>query len=291
MKEGLLRKIRDAVAELCEEANYTIRRDVFEALCQAEKKEKERLPRAILNKLIENVKIAEEEGIPLCQDTGVAEVFLEIGKGVKVEGNELKEAVYQGVREGYRDGYLRCSIVDDPLFLRQNTRDNTPPLIHFLFTSDFQDKIKITVFPKGFGSENMGRAAMLTPGAGKKGVKEFILRVVREAGANPCPPIIVGVGIGGTMETCVSLAKRALLRPIRMRNPDKRYALLEEELLGKINELRIGVQGLGGMTTCLGVNIEHFPTHIAGLPVGVNISCYALRQASKIIELKVMSDK
>jgi len=284
MREGLLGRIRETVSELCKEANYSIREDVFEALSRAKEMEKEKLPRAALAKLIENVKIAREEKIPLCQDTGVAEVFLEIGKGVEIEGSKLEKAVYQGVREGYREGYLRCSVVDDPLFSRKNTRDNTPPLVHFLFTPSFRDKIKITVFPKGFGSENMGRAAMLLPGAGRKGVKEFILSTVKEAGANPCPPVVVGIGIGGTMETCISLAKRALLRPIGMRNPDKRYALLEEELLREINELRIGVQGLGGITTCLGVNIEHFPTHIAGLPVGVNISCYALRQASKVVE-------
>jgi len=285
MRDGLLEKIREAVSELCRQANYTMRKDVFEALCQAEKKEKERLPRDALRKLIENVRIAEEEGIPLCQDTGVAEVFMEIGKGVKIEGNEIKEAVSRGVKEGYRKSYLRCSVVKDPLFSRENTGDNTPPLVHFLFTTAFQDRIKITVFPKGFGSENMGRVCMLTPGAGQKEVKDFVLRTVREAGANPCPPIIVGVGIGGTMETCVSLAKRALLRPIWTQNPDQGYALLEKKLLSKINELRIGVQGFGGETTCLGVNIEHFPTHIAGLPVGVNINCYALRQASKVIEL------
>lgn len=285
MERNLLKKVTRIVAELCIESNYGIREDVFEALCEAEKREVERLPKAVLSKLIENVQIAKKERIPLCQDTGVAEVFLEIGKGAGIEGEELKEAINQGVREGYKIGYLRNSIVSDPLFSRENTGDNTPALIYFCFNSSFQNKIKITLFPKGFGSENMARAAMLTPAEGRQGVKRFVLTAVREAGANPCPPIIVGVGIGGTMATSTFLAKRALLRSIKARNPEAKYALLEEELLREINELRIGAQGLGGMATCLGVNVEHFPTHIAGLPLGVNISCYALRQASAVIEM------
>lgn len=285
MKKTLLEKVTRIVAELCIESNYGIREDVFRALCQAEKREVERLPKAALSKLIENVQIARKERIPLCQDTGVAEVFLEIGKGVGIEGDELKEAINQGVREGYKTGYLRKSIVNDPLFSRENTGDNTPALIHFCFEPSFQNKIKITLLPKGFGSENMARATMLTPAEGKVGVKRFVLAAVREAGPNPCPPIVAGIGIGGTMATSTFLAKKALLRPIKARNPEAKYALLEEELLREINELEIGAQGLGGINTCLGVNIEHFPTHIAGLPVGVNISCYALRQASAVIEM------
>ena len=285
MKGTLLKEITRIVAELCIESNYGIREDVFKALREAEKREVEALPKAALSKLIENVRIARKEKIPLCQDTGVAEVFLEVGKGVRIEGDELKEAINQGVRKGYKAGYLRKSIVSDPLFSRENTGDNTPALIHLYFNSSFQNKIKITLFPKGFGSENMARAAMLTPAEGRQGVKRFVLTAVREAGPNPCPPIIVGIGIGGTMATSTFLAQKALLRPIKVRNPQIKYALLEEELLREINELEIGAQGLGGITTCLGVNIEHFPTHIAGLPVGVNISCHALRQASAVIEV------
>ena len=285
MKKALLKKITRIVADLCIKSNYGLRGDMLEALRQAERRETERLPRIALGKLIENVRIAKKEKIPLCQDTGMAEVFLEIGKGARVEGNALIKAVNDGVGEGYKKGYLRKSVVADPLFLRKNTGDNTPALIHFLFDSSWQSKIKITLFPKGFGSENMARATMLTPAEGKRGVKKFVLDTVKKAGANPCPPIIVGIGIGGTMATSTFLAKKALLRPLRIRNSQAEYAFLEKELLREINELRIGVEGLGGITTCLGVNIEHFPTHLAGLPVGVNISCYALRQTSAVLEV------
>ena len=285
MKEKLLEKISRVVSELCLESNYGIRKDVFEALQRAREKEEERLPKLVLGKLIENIKIAGAEKVPVCQDTGVAEVFVEVGKGVSIQGDLLMEAISRGVKEGYEGGYLRKSMVDDPLFSRRNTQDNTPALTHFQFNSSFKDRIKITLFPKGFGSENMGKAAMLTPGEGRSGVKRLVLEVVKEAGANPCPPVIIGVGIGGTMETCVFLAKKALLRPLEARNRTASYALLEEELLREINELRIGVQGLGGLTTCLGVNIEHFPTHMAGLPVGVNISCYALREATRVLNV------
>lgn len=285
LKEKLLEKISGVVSELCLESNYGIRKDVFEALQLAEKKEEERLAKLVLGKLIENIKIAEAEKVPVCQDTGVAEVFVEVGKGVSIQGDLLEEAISRGVREGYKGGYLRKSMVDDPLFLRQNTQDNTPALIHFQFNSSFRDRIRITLFPKGFGSENVGKVAMLTPDEGRRGVKRFILKVVKQAGANPCPPIILGVGIGGTMQTCIFLAKKALLRPLEARNPTANYALLEEELLREINQLKIGVQGLGGLTTCLGVNIEHFATHMAGLPVGVNISCYALREATRVLNV------
>ena len=285
MEEKLLEEISRVVSELCLESNYGIRKDVFEALQRAREKEEERLPKLVLGKLIENIKIAGAEKVPVCQDTGVAEVFVEVGKGVSIQGDLLMEAISRGVKEGYEGGYLRKSMVDDPLFSRRNTQDNTPALTHFQFNSSFKDRIKITLFPKGFGSENMGKAAMLTPGEGRSGVKRLVLEVVKEAGANPCPPVIIGVGIGGTMETCVFLAKKALLRPLEARNPITGYALLEEELLREINQLKIGVQGLGGLTTCLGVNIEHYPTHMAGLPVGVNVSCYALREATRVLNV------
>ena len=284
MKQNIEKEITEVVADLCIQSNYGVREDVFEALLKIQKEEKEELARKTLSRIIENIEIAQREKIPVCQDTGMAEVFLEIGKGVKIEGNILREAVNKGVIDGYRKGYLRKSIVDDPLFLRKNTGTNAPALIHFHFSNSLKEKIKITVFPKGFGSENMSRAVMLSPGEGEEGVREFILNAVKKAGANPCPPIIVGVGIGGTMQTCTELAKKALLRSIGSRNANPQYAKLEEELFNEINKLGIGPQGFGGSHTCLGVNIEYFPTHIAGLPVGINISCYALRQASKIIQ-------
>lgn len=285
MKKEFLEKIKSTVSTLCKEANYGIREDIFEALCQAEKEEKEELPKFILSTLIENINISRKEKIPVCQDTGMAEVFVEVGKGVKIEGILLKKNILEGVKEGYEEGNLRKSVVKDPLFSRKNTGDNTPPLIHLSFSPLLEKEIKIIVFPRGFGAENMGKVAMLNPQEGKEGVKRFVLGAIREAGANPCPPIIVGIGIGGTMQTSMFLAKKALLRPIKIRNPHPKYALLEKELLKEINGLRIGAQGMGGMNTCLGVNIEHFPTHIAGLPLAVNISCYALREAQKVIRV------
>ncbi len=285
MKQTIEEKITEVVADLCIQSNYGVREDVFEALLKIKEEEKESLAKKTLSKIIENIKIAREERIPTCQDTGMAEVFLEIGRRVRIEGSILKEAVNKGVIDGYRKGYLRKSIVDDPLFLRKNTGTNAPALIHFHFNHSLEGKIRIVVFPKGFGSENMSRAVMLNPGDGREGVEKFVLRAVKAAGANPCPPIIVGVGIGGTMQICAELAKKALLRSINSKNSHPQYAKLEEELFGEINKLGIGPQGFGGNHTCLGVNIEYFPTHIAGLPVGINISCYALRQASRIIQV------
>ncbi len=290
MKQSMEEKITEIVADLCIQSNCGVREDVLEALLKIRKEEKESLAKKTLSKIIENIEIAQKERIPTCQDTGITEVFLEIGKKVKVEGNILKEAINKGVINGYRKGYLRKSIVDDPLFLRKNTGTNTPALIHFYFSPSLKEKIKITVFPKGFGSENMSRAVMLSPGGGKKGVKKFVLNAVKKAGANPCPPIIVGIGIGGTMQICTELAKKALLRSINSKNAHPQYAKLEEELFNEINKLGIGPQGFGGIHTCLGVNVEYFPTHIAGLPVGVNISCYALRQASRMIQVKDYED-
>jgi len=279
-----LEKIKEVVAKLCEEANYGVRKDVFEALKKATENEEKKLSKKVLCLILENVKIAREQKIPLCQDTGMTEIFLEVGEGIPIEGKLLEEAVTQGVALGYQQGYLRKSVVEDPLFLRSNTQDNTPPLVHFSFGTQPAKKLKITVFPRGFGAENMTRIAMLSPSEGVKGVKRFVLEVVEEAGAKPCPPIIVGVGIGGTAERCIALSKRALLRPLNSSSPHPEYAEVEKELREKINALGIGPQGFGGENTCLGVNIEYFPTHIAGLPVGVSISCYALRQASLVIE-------
>jgi len=284
VSSALLKEITRQVALLCQESNYGIREDVYNSLYRAAGEESG-LSRKMLDILLENIKIAQRERIPVCQDTGICEVFLQIGRGVEIEGDKLSEAVEQGVREGYRDGYLRKSIVSDPLFSRKNTGDNTPALIYFDFELPFPNRIKITVFPRGFGAENMGKITMLSPAEGEEGLKKFVVRTVSEAGANPCPPVVVGVGIGGTLEMSARLAQKALLRPINQSNEDPRYAQLEGELLEKINELRIGPQGLGGKVTCLGVNAEYFPTHMAGLPVCVNINCYALRQASSVVEI------
>ena len=285
MREKWLVKIREVVAQLCKEANYGVREDVFQALKKAYQSEEEKLPRKVLRLILENIRIAREEKIPLCQDTGMTEIFLEVGEGISIEGKLLEEALTQGVALGYRQGYLRKSVVKDPLFLRSNTQDNTPCLIHFFFGTQPAKKLKITVFPRGFGAENMTRLALLSPSKGVRGVKEFVVEVVEEAGAKPCPPVIVGVGIGGTAQRCIALSKRALLRPLNSSSSHPEYAKLEKQLWEKINTLGIGPQGLGGKNTCLGVNIEYFPTHMAGLPVGVSISCHALRQASRVIEL------
>lgn len=285
MNEKWQERIAQVVSELCQEANYEVRKDVLISLKKAWESEKKEPARKLLYLILENIRIAREQKIPLCQDTGMTEVFLEVGEGLFIEGKLLEEAVTQGVSRGYREGYLRKSVVKDPLFARCNTGDNTPALIHFFFGMRPAKKIKITVFPRGFGAENMTQLALLSPSQGVRGVKRFVIRVVREAGANACPPVVVGVGIGGTAEKCLALSKKALLRPLNSSSPHPDYARVEKALYESINKLEIGPQGLGGKHTCLGVNIEYFPTHIAGLPVGVSISCYALRQASRIVEL------
>ncbi len=300
-------RIRDVVAQLCIQANYHLPEEIIQALKRARKKENSSLGREALNQLIENARIAKEEVYPLCQDTGIVEVFLEIGqdvkfkmqnalrfaqdtskspakypernRGAKFKTQSLEEAVQEGVREGYRKGYLRKSIVD-PLN-RRNTKDNTPAIIHTKIVKG--NRLKITVFVKGFGSENVSATKMLLPTQGREGIVKFVLEKVGEAGADPCPPIVVGVGIGGTLEKSSLLSKEALLRPLGKHHPKREIRDLERELLKKINELSIGPSGLGGKTTCLGVHIETFPTHIAGLPVAVNISCHALRYAQKTI--------
>ena len=268
--------IEDTVARLCIEANLRLPPDVINAIERAEKAEPWDGAKRILSLLGDNVRIASEKTLPVCQDTGMACVFVELGQDVHIEG-DFEQAVNNGVRRGYGEGYLRKSVVCDPL-RRVNTGDNTPALVTVKLTRG--DKMRITVMPKGFGSENMSALKMLKPADGVESVRNFVLDTVEKAGANPCPPIIVGVGIGGSFDKAACLAKHALLRPVNEPNPDEYYAALERELLDKINALGIGPQGFGGKTTALAVLIEAMPTHVAGLPVAVNISCHATRRAS-----------
>ena len=276
MKNIDAKVIEDTVARLCIEANLRLPPDVINAIESAEKAEPWDGAKRILSLLGDNVNIASEKMLPVCQDTGMACVFVELGQDVHIDG-DFEEAVNNGVRRGYGEGYLRKSVVCDPL-RRVNTGDNTPALLTVKLTRG--DKMRITVMPKGFGSENMSALKMLKPADGVEGVKNFVLEMVEKAGANPCPPIIVGVGIGGSFDKAAYLAKHALLRPVDEPNPDEYYAALESELLDKINALGIGPQGFGGKTTALAVLIEAMPTHVAGLPVAVNISCHATRRAS-----------
>ena len=269
--------ITAAVKQLFLDCNYDIGGDILAALKNAREQEASPVGRSVLDQIIENDAIAAEERIPLCQDTGMAVLFVEYGDKVCVDG-DFEEAVTEGVRQAYRDGYLRKSVVSDPVFDRVNTKDNTPAIIHTKIVSG--NTIKITAGGKGFGSENMSAIKMLTPSYGVEGVKQFILDTVFAAGPNPCPPIVVGVGIGGTFERAAQLAKKATFRPIDTQNPDPRYAEMEQELLDQINMMGFGPAGLGGNTTALGVNIETSPTHIAGMPVAVNICCHAARHAS-----------
>lgn len=267
-------KITETVKKLFTDCNYFIGDDILNALKNACNTEESETAKSVLSQIIENDKLAAEEKIPMCQDTGMAVLFVEYGDKVAVDGN-FEEAIQQGVREAYIDGYLRKSVVDDPVFERINTKDNTPAIIHTKIVSG--DKIKFTAGGKGFGSENMSSIKMLTPSYGVEGVKSFILDTVKSAGPNPCPPIVVGVGIGGTFERAAQLAKKATFRRIDTQNPDSRYAELERELLDEINKMGFGPAGLGGKTCALGVNIETSPTHIAGMPVAVNICCHAAR--------------
>lgn len=266
--------ITAVVKKLFMDCNYFIGNDILSALERARDNEDSDTAKSVLSQIIENDRIAAEEEIPMCQDTGMAVLFVEYGDKVVVDG-DFEEAVQQGVRLAYEDGYLRKSVVDDPVFERINTKDNTPAIIHTKIVSG--DKIKLTAGGKGFGSENMSAIKMLTPSYGVEGVKQFILDTVRSAGPNPCPPIVVGVGIGGTFERAAQLAKKATFRSIDTKNPDERYAQLEDELLAEINKMGFGPAGLGGKTCALGVNIETSPTHIAGMPVAVNICCHAAR--------------
>ncbi len=262
------------IKEMCIEANHFLTKDMDMALKRAVDTEKSEVGRKILGQLQENLQIAGEEMIPICQDTGMTVVFLEIGQDVHVEGGFIEDAVNEGVRQGYQEGYLRKSVVGDPI-LRENTRDNTPAVIHYTIVPG--DKLRITVAPKGFGSENMSRIFMLKPADGIEGVKEAILTAVRDAGPNACPPMVIGVGIGGTFEKCAILAKQALTREVGSHSKIPYVKELEEEMLEKINGLGIGPGGLGGTNTALAVNINTYPTHIAGLPVAVNICCHVNR--------------
>ncbi len=271
--------ISEVVARLCIDANYHLPPDMKKQIISSSKEESWETASIILDQIIENFNIADENLQPICQDTGLACVFLSIGQDVHIKGN-LEEAINEGVRKGYSQGYLRKSVVSDPLN-RVNTGDNTPAMIYYDICPG--DKIKITVAPKGFGSENMSQIKMLKPSDGIEGVKDFVIKVVEDAGPNPCPPIVVGVGIGGTFDKAAYLAKKALMRPVDQRNSELFYAELEEELLEKINALGIGPQGFGGKTTALAVNIEKFPTHIAGLPVAVNINCHVTRHMTEEI--------
>jgi hydro-lyases, Fe-S type, tartrate/fumarate subfamily, alpha region len=266
--------ITDLVEKLCIEANCYLSDDIYTCLGQCCLTEKSALGRDILNTLIENAGIARAGTDPICQDTGITVVFVTIGQDIHIEGSFLEDAINEGVRRGYEKGYLRKSVVSDPIN-RVNTKDNTPAVIHYEFVEG--DKFNIVVAPKGFGSENMSQVKMLKPSQGVQGVKDFIINTVSEAGANPCPPIIVGVGIGGTIEKSVYLSKKALLRPVNEKNTDAGLAALEAELLASINALGIGPAGFGGSTTALAVNILTYATHIAGLPVSVNIGCHATR--------------
>ena len=280
MRSIQVEKVRDAVRDMCIEANYSLSPDmrcVFEKACQEEKSP---LGRQILNQLSENLEIAKKDEIPICQDTGMAVVFLEVGQEVHFEGGNLEEAVQEGIRLGYTEGYLRKSVVGDPV-LRVNTGDNTPAVIHYAIVPG--DKVKITVAPKGFGSENMSRVFMLKPADGMEGVKNAVLTAVKEAGPNACPPMVVGVGIGGTFEKCALMAKQALTRPLNEHSEIPYIKEMEEELLERINRSGIGPGGLGGTTTALGVNINTYPTHIAGLPVAVNICCHVNRHSVRTL--------
>ena len=279
MRELSAQRITEVVRKLCIEANCHLPHDM--KVCIERSHEAECWPQAkeILERIMENYTIADRKDQPICQDTGVACVFLKIGQGVHINGS-ISEAVNEGVRQGYRDGYLRKSVVRDPLD-RVNTGDNTPAMIYYDLVPG--DQVEITVAPKGFGSENMSQIKMLRPSDGLQGVKDFVLKVVEEAGPNPCPPIVVGVGVGGTFDKAAYLAKKALMRPVDTRNPVPFYAQLEQELLEEINALGIGPQGFGGKTTALAVNIEQFPTHIAGLPVAVNINCHVTRHKTEVL--------
>lgn len=268
-------EITDAVKKLFMDCNYFIGDDITDALQKAYEIEKSPIGKQVLCQLMENNKIAREEQIPICQDTGMAVLFVKYGDKVVIEGGSFNTAVENGVRKAYKDGYLRKSIVNDPVFDRINTKDNTPAVIHTEIVSG--NKITITAGGKGFGSENMSAIKMLTPSYGKQGVIDFVLETVRKAGPNPCPPMVVGVGIGGTFEKAAQLAKKATFRAVNTSNPDPRYAEMENYLLEQINKMGFGPAGLGGTTTSLGVNIETYPTHIAGMPVAVNICCHAAR--------------
>ena len=280
MKVIEVSKVTETIKEMCIEANHFLSEDMKEALYNAQKEEESALGKQILGQLQENLSIAGEDMIPICQDTGMAVIFMEIGQDVHFTGGSLEEAINEGVRRGYVDGFLRKSVVADPL-IRENTKDNTPAVIHYEMVPG--ENVTITLAPKGFGSENMSRVFMLKPADGIEGVKDAILTAVKDAGPNACPPMVVGVGIGGTFEKCALLAKKALTRPVNEHSPIPYVKEMEEELLEKINNSGIGPGGLGGRTTAFAVNINTYPTHIAGLPVAVNICCHVNRHAVRTL--------
>ena len=280
MREVSTEEITKNIKEMCIEANYTLSDDVKNKIINSAAVEESEIGKKILNQLEENMNIADSDNIPICQDTGMAVIFIKIGQDVHITGGNLEDAINQGVREGYIEGYLRKSVVKDPI-IRENTKDNTPAVIHYEIIPG--DKIEITVAPKGFGSENMSRVCMLKPADGIEGVKNAVIETVKLAGPNACPPVVVGVGVGGTFEKCALLAKKALTRDIDSENSIEYVAELEKELLNEINKLNIGPGGLGGYVTALGVNIETYPTHIAGLPVAVNMCCHVNRHKKRVI--------
>ena len=280
MREVSTDEITKNIKEMCIEANYILSDDVKNKIINSAAVEESEIGKKILNQLEENMNIADSDNIPICQDTGMAVIFIKIGQDVHITGGNLEDAINQGVREGYIEGYLRKSVVKDPI-IRKNTKDNTPAVIHYEIIPG--DKIEITVAPKGFGSENMSRVCMLKPADGIEGVKNAVIETVKLAGPNACPPVVVGVGVGGTFEKCALLAKKALTRDIDSENSIEYVAELEKELLNEINKLNIGPGGLGGNVTALGVNIETYPTHIAGLPVAVNMCCHVNRHKKRVI--------
>ena len=280
MREVSTDEITKNIKEMCIEANYILSDDLKNKIINSAAVENSEIGKKILSQLEENMEIAEREQIPICQDTGMAVVFIKVGQEVHITGGNLEDAINQGVREGYTEGYLRKSVVKDPL-IRENTKDNTPAIIHYEITPG--DKVEITVAQKGFGSENMSRVCMLKPADGIEGVKNAVIETVKLAGPNACPPVVVGVGIGGTFEKCAMLAKKALTRDINSESSIEYVAELEKELLDEINNLNIGPGGLGGKITALGVNIETYPTHIAGLPVAINMCCHVNRHKKRIL--------
>ena len=280
MRRSNVETITQNIKEMCIEANHFLSPDMKKVFDEAAASEESPLGRQILGQLEENLCIAGEEMIPICQDTGMAVVFIKVGQDVHLIGGSLTDAINEGVRQGYVDGYLRKSVVKDPIY-RENTKDNTPAIIHYEIVEG--EQVEITVAPKGFGSENMSRVFMLKPADGIEGVKDAILTAVRDAGPNACPPMVVGVGIGGTFEKCAEMAKHALTRNLEEESPVEYVRDLEKEMLETINNLGIGPGGLGGRTTALAVNIETYPTHIAGLPVGINICCHVNRHAHRVI--------
>ena len=273
-------EVTAALKDMCIEANHFLTDDMKQALCNAKDTERSPLGKQIIGQLQDNLKIAGDDMIPICQDTGMAVIFAEIGQDVHFTGGNLEDAINQGVRQGYTEGYLRKSVVGDPL-IRENTKDNTPAVIHYSIVDG--DKVKLTIAPKGFGSENMSKIYMLKPADGEEGVKNAILSAVKDAGPNACPPMVVGVGIGGTFEKCALLAKKALTRPVNVHSETEWVKDMEDEMLKRINKTGIGPGGLGGSTTALAVNIETYATHIAGLPVAVNICCHVNRHSVRIL--------